>query len=72
MSKNIEKCTYKLKKLVTLNLKILQEICETRVSEQVLNFLKIFKEFEEEFDITFINYDPSLLEPKFKRIFAMQ
>ena len=43
---------------MTLNLQILQQICETRVSEQLLNFMKIFKEFSEEFDVSFIGYDP--------------
>ena len=58
VSRSIDKCSYKLKKLVTLNLQILQQICETRVSEQLLNFMKIFKEFSEEFDVSFIGYDP--------------
>lgn len=41
------------------------------MNEQILNFLKIFKELQDEYDISFVGYDPQLLEPKFKRLFAM-
>lgn len=33
--------------------------------------MKIFKEFSQELDISYVGFDPTLLEPKFKRIFAM-
>lgn len=58
VSKTIDRCSYKVSKLVTLNLAILKEVCETRLSEQILNFLKIFKELQEEFDVAFVGYDP--------------
>ena len=72
VSRNISRCEYKLSKLVHLNLTLLKEICATRVSEQILHFLKIFKEFSEEFDVSYVGYNASLLEPKFKRLFQMQ
>ena len=37
-----------------------------------MHFLKIFKEFSEEFDVSYVGYNASLLEPKFKRLFQMQ
>ena len=33
--------------------------------------MKIFKEFSEEFDLSFVGFDFRVIEPKFKRIFEM-
>ena len=33
--------------------------------------MKIFRDFSKEFDLSFVGYDPMVLEPKFKRLFAM-
>lgn len=71
MAKNIERCEYKLNKLVHLSLNILRQTCDARLSEQALQFLKLFKEFSTECDVSFIGYNGALLEPKFKRLFQM-
>ena len=72
MGRGIPRCHYKISKLVHLCLLLLQEICETRRSEQLLEFLKMFKDFATECDPSHVGYDSSLLEPKFKRLFQMQ
>lgn len=33
--------------------------------------MKIFKEFQDEFDISFVGFNAAALEPKFKRLFSM-
>lgn len=33
--------------------------------------MKIFKEFQDEFDLSFVGFNASALEPKFKRLFSM-
>ena len=65
----IEQSQYKLSKLVHLCLQVLQQISQTRLQQQVLQFLKTFREFSDEFDISFVGFNGSLLEPKFKRLF---
>ena len=71
VSKGLKACRTKIEVLEYKTLNMLSVICKFRLNQQVLTFLKMFKEFEEGNEIPHINIEATRFDNKFSGIFAI-
>lgn len=64
-------CMLKLNKVLLAILHMLRLMCDHRESQQILLFMKIFKDYEEHNDIAHINFESRKFDMSFKNIFTI-
>jgi len=71
VARKIDESKVKVNKIIYKALRVIDLFCRHRLSQQMLLFIKLFKNFEELNEVSHINFDPRMLEIGFKNIFQI-
>jgi hypothetical protein len=68
-ARKIPESKVKVNKIIYKALRVIDLFCKHRLSQQMLLFIRMFKNFEELNEVSHINFDPRMLDIGFKNIF---